>query len=85
MVELRHAPIPAGRKRSRRKAGERLPRLGLRPLDPEKRLLKPRPRKIINEWAPEVQWESGPDFPVTDAELDAILQLLGGDLKVILA
>lgn len=84
MVELRHEPNPVEKKRSRRKAGERLPRLGLKPLDPEKRLLKPRPRKVTHEWAPEIQSELRPDLPVTGAELDAILQLLGDDLKAVL-
>jgi len=84
MVESRHEPISVERKRLRRKAGERLPPLGLKPLDPAKRLLKPRLRKIINEWKPAVSSELGPDFPVTTAELDAILQLLGDDLKAIL-
>ncbi len=84
MGELRHEPIPTEKMRPRRKAGERLPRLGLKPLDPEKRLLKPRPRKVTHEWSPEVQSELGPDLPVTSFELDAILQLLGDDLKAIL-
>ena len=84
MVDHCHEPIAVEKKRPRRKAGERLPRLGLKPLDPEKRLLKPRPRKIAKEWTPEIQSELGPKLPVTHAELDAILQLLGDDLKAIL-
>jgi hypothetical protein len=84
MVEVRHEPVPVEKKRPRRKAGERLPPLGLKPLDPEKRLLKPRLRKTVNEWMPAVSSDLGTDFPVTSAELDAILQLLGDDLKVIL-
>ena len=84
MVDHCHEPIPVEKKRPRRKAGERLPRLGLKPLDPKQRLLKPRPRKVTNEWALEVQSELGPDLPVTSPELDAILQLLGDDLKAIL-
>jgi hypothetical protein len=84
MVDHYHEPVPVERKRARRKAGERLRPLGFKPLDPEKRLLKPRPRKIIDEWKPEVSFELGPDFPVTTTELDAILHLLGDDLKAIL-
>jgi hypothetical protein len=84
MVDHCHEPIPVETKRPRRKAGERLPPLGLKPLDPSKRLLKPRSRKAVNEWAPEVSSDLGTDLPVTRTELDAILQLLGDDLKGIL-
>lgn len=84
MVDHCHEPIPVERKRPRRKAGERLQPLGLKPLDPSKRLLKPRSRKADNEWAPEVSCDLGPDLPITTAELDAILQVLGDDLKTIL-
>lgn len=84
MVELRHGPNPIARKRQRRKVGERLPPLGLKALPPEKRLLKPRPRKMVKEWAPEIVSDLQPTIPVTDAELDAILQLLGDDLQSIL-
>ena len=85
MVDHCHEPIPVEKKRPRRKAGERLPQLGLKPLDPDKRLLKPRPRKVVNEWMPEVSCDLGSDLPITTAELDAILQLLGEDVKVILS
>ena len=84
MVDLRHESSPAKKKRSRRKAGERLPRLGLKPLDPEKRLLTPRQRIPANQWAPEINSDLTPDFPITNAEIDAILLLLGDDLKTIL-
>jgi hypothetical protein len=84
MVESRHKPILVGRKRLRCNAGERLPPLGLKPLDPTKRLLKARPRKVVKEWEPEIVSDLQPGIPVTDAELDAILQLLGDDLKAIL-
>ncbi len=84
MVELRHNSSPAKRKRSRRKADERLPRLGLKPLDTEKRLLKPRQRMPANQWAPEINSDLTPDFPITNAEIDAILLLIGDDLKTIL-
>ena len=67
-------------KRSRRKAGERLPRLGLQPLDPARRLLPARPRKNAPIWAPEVTSDLISDLPISTAELDAILQLLGDDL-----
>jgi len=84
MVDHCHKPVPVEKKRTRRKAGERLPPLGLKPLDPEKRLLKPRPRKNASGWSPEIFSELVSDQPVTSAELDAILQLLGDDLAVLL-
>jgi hypothetical protein len=84
MVESRHEPISVERKRLRRKAGERLPPLGLKPLDPAKHLLKARPRKTGNEWVPGVSSDLRTDLQITQAELDAIVQLLGDDLKAIL-
>jgi hypothetical protein len=84
MVDLSPEPNRVGKKRSRRKAGERLPALGLKPLDPSMRLLKPRSRKAVKEWTPTVETDFAPDLPVTIAEIDAILLLLGDDLKSIL-
>ena len=72
------------KKRSRRKAGERLPALGLKPLDPGKRLVKPRPRRNSDALTPNIESDLYANLPVTNAELDAILQLLGDDLKAIL-
>jgi hypothetical protein len=71
-------------KHSRRKADGRLPRLGLRPLDPDRRLLAPRSRKNIPVWTPAVTSDIASDLPISTAELDAILQLLGGDLASVL-
>ena len=85
MVELRQRPNTIARKRRRRKAGERLPPLGLKPLGPEKRLLKPRPRAMAKEWEPAIICGLEPTIPVTLAEIDAILQLLGDDLQSILS
>ena len=84
MVDQCPEPNRVGKKRSRHNAGERLPALGLKPLDPSMRLLKPRPRKAIKEWTPALETELAPDLPVTIAELDAILQLLGNEIKSIL-
>lgn len=84
MVNQCHVPVPVEKKRPRRKAGERLPPLGLKPLDPEKRLLKPRPRKITNEWRPAIDSDLHGELPISRSEIDAILQLLGDDLKAIL-
>jgi hypothetical protein len=84
MVDQCPEPNRVGRKRSRRNAGERLPALGLKPLDPSMRLLKPRPRKAIKEWMPALETDLAPDLPITIAELDAILHLLGDELKSIL-
>jgi len=84
MVDRCPEPNRVGKKRSRCKAGERLPALGLKPLDPSRRLTKPKPRKAINEWTPTLETDFAPDLPVTTAEIDAILQLLVDDLKSIL-
>ena len=84
MVDHCHEPIPVETKRSRRKADERLPRLGLRPLDPVRRLLASRPKKTVAIWTPEFTSDLTPDLPITVSELDAILQLLGDDLASIL-
>jgi len=84
MVDHCNEPIPVETKRSRRKADERLPRLGLRPLDPVRRLLASRPKKTAAIWTPEITSDLTPDLPVTVSELDAILQLLGDDLASIL-
>ena len=84
MVDRCPEPNRVGKKRSHRNAGERLPALGLKPLDPSRRLLKPRPRKAIKEWTPTLETDLAPDMPVTIAELDAILYLLGEELKSIL-
>ena len=84
MVDRCPEPSRVGKKRSRRNAGERLPALGLKPLDPSMRLLKPRSRKAIKEWTPTLETELAPDLPVTMAEIDAILQLLVDELKSIL-
>ena len=84
MVDQCPEPNRVGKKRSRRNAGERLPALGLKPLDPSRRLIKPKPRKAINEWTPTLETDFAPDLPVTTAEIDAILQLLVDDLKSIL-
>ena len=84
MVDHCNVPIPVETKRSRRKAGERLPQLGLRPLDPAHRLLASRPKKTGAIWTPEFTSDLAPDLPVTMSELDAILQLLGDDLASIL-
>jgi len=77
-----HVETPT--KRSRRQADGRLPPLGLRPLDPDRRLLTPRPRKKAPIWAPELTSHLTPDLPVSAAELDAILQLLGDELASVL-
>ena len=77
-----HVETPT--KRSRREAGKRLPRLGLRPLDPARRLLPARPRKYATIWTPEVNSDLISDLPISMAELDAILQLLGDDLASVL-
>jgi hypothetical protein len=66
-------------KRPRPMADGRLPRLGLRPLDTERRLLPARPRKNVAEWMPEVVSALNAEFPISMAELDAILQLLCND------
>ena len=84
MVDHCHEPIPFETKRSRRKADERLPRLGLRPLDPVRRLLASRPKKTAAIWTPEITSDLTPDLPVKVSELDAILQLLGDDLASII-
>ena len=84
MVDHCHEPIPFETKRSRRKADERLPRLGLRPLDPVRRLLASRPKKTVSIWTPEITSDLTPDLPVKVSELDAILQLLGDDLASII-
>jgi hypothetical protein len=84
MVDRCPEPNRVGKKRSRRNAGERLPALGLKPLDPSRRLIKPKPRKAIKKWTPTLETELTPDLPVTMAEIDAILQLLGDELKSIL-
>lgn len=77
-------PNRVGKKRSRRNAGECLPALGLKSLDPSRRLIKPKPRKAIKEWTPILETDFAPDLQVTMAEIDAILQLLGDELKSIL-
>ena len=79
MVDHCHEPIPFETKRSRRKADERLPRLGLRPLDPARRLLASRPKKTAAIWTPEITSDLTPDLPVKVSELDAILQLLASN------
>ena len=84
MVDRCPEPNRVGKKRSRRNAGERLPALGLKPLDPSRRLIKPKPRKAIKKCTPTLEAELAPDLPVTMAEIDAILQLLGHELKSIL-
>jgi hypothetical protein len=71
-------------KRPRPMADGRLPRLGLRPLDPERRLLPTRPRKKVVEWQPDIASDLSYEMPISTAELDAILQLLGNDLASIL-
>ena len=43
-----------------------------------------RQRIPANQWAPEINSDLTPDFPITNAEIDAILLLLGDDLKTIL-
>jgi len=48
------------------------------------RLLKPRSRKAIKEWTPTFETDFAPNLPVTIAEIDTILLLLGDDLKSIL-
>jgi hypothetical protein len=84
MVDRCPEPNRVGKKRSHRNVGERLPALGLKPLDPSMRLLKPRPRKPIKTWTPTLETDFAPDLPVTMAEIDAILQLLVDELKSIL-
>ncbi len=71
-------------KRPRPMAEGRLPRLGLRPLDPERRLLPTRPREKVVEWQPDIASDLSYEMPISTAELDAILQLLGNDLASIL-
>ena len=71
-------------KRPRPMADGRLPRLGLPSLDPERRLLPTRPRKKVVEWQPDIASDLSYDMPISMAELDAILQLLGNDLASIL-
>jgi hypothetical protein len=84
MVDRCPEPNRVGKKRSCRNAGECLPALGLKPLDPSRRLIKPKPRKAIKEWTPILETDFAPDLPVTMAEIDAIIQLLGDELKSIL-
>ena len=84
MVDHCNEPIPVEKKRSRRKTDERLPRLGLRLLDPAYRLLASRAKKTAAIWTPEITSDLTPNLPVTVSELDAILQLLGDDLASIL-
>ena len=84
MVDRCPKPNRLGKKRSRSNAEERLPTRVLAPLDPSMRLLKPRSRKAIKEWTPTFETDFAPNLPVTMAEIDAILLLLGDDLKSIL-
>ncbi len=84
MEQSRIDHVETQTKRSRREAERRLPRLGLRPLHPDRRLLAPRPRKKVPDWAPEVTSDFIADLPISTAELDAILQLLGDDLASVL-
>jgi len=71
-------------KRPRPMADGRLPRLGLRPLDSDRRLLPTRSRKNVAEWKPEIASDLNAEMPISMDELDAILQLLGNDLASIL-
>ena len=84
MEEPRINDVETRATRSSRKAGERLPRLGLRPLDSDRRLLAPRPRKKLPDWAPDLTSDLLSDLPFSTAELDAILHLLGDDLALVL-
>ena len=77
-------PNRVEKKRSRRKAGGRLPPLGLKPLDPSMRLLKPRRHNQAREWSPTIEAELETDLPVTSVEIDAIIHLLGNALESIL-
>ena len=84
MVDRCAKPNRVDKKRSRRKAGDRLPALGLKPLDPSMRLLKPRRNNQAREWLPAIETDLETDLPVTSAEIDAIIQLLGNVLERIL-
>ena len=84
MVDRCAKPNRVDKKRSRRKAGDRLPALGLKPLDPSMRLLKPRRNNQAREWSPAIETDLETDLPVTSAEIDAIIQLLGNVLERIL-
>ena len=84
MVDRCAKPNRVEKKRSRRKAGDRLPPLDLKPLDPSMRLLKPRRYNQACDWSPTIETELETDLPVTSAEIDAIIQLLGNALESIL-
>jgi len=81
MVELLHKKARDYKKRPRQSVGRRAPRHAPQPHSPAQ---TPTAHKPTTNWSPAIETDLEPHQPISKAELDAILLLLGDELTKIL-